>query len=114
MKWLDLNSKVQWWASEPFSIPYISPMDGRRHNYWPDFVFCIENTEGQTKTVMVEVKPESETRPPPVQKRKTKQYMNKVATWGKNRAKWNAAKMLCESRGWDFKVWTERVLNPKN
>lgn len=112
MKWLDMNSKVLWWSSEPFSIPYVSPIDGRSHNYWPDFMFCIETKDGTKKQVMVEVKPEEQTRPPTPQQRKTKAYMNKVTTWGKNQAKWKAAKYLCENKGWDFQVWTEKTLNP--
>lgn len=111
MKWLDTNSKVKWWASEPFPVPYISPIDGKQHSYWPDFVFCIETKSGAERRVMVEVKPENQTIPPKQQARKTRAYMNKVATWGKNQAKWKAAKQLCESKNMDFQVWTEKTLN---
>lgn len=110
MKWLDMNSKVIWWSSEPFPVKYISPMDGRPHNYWPDFHICWETKTGKRKIVLVEVKPGNQTKPPPKQTRKTKKYLNKVATWGKNKAKWKAANMLCENKGWDFQIWTEKII----
>ena len=49
MGWLDTNSKVVWWASEPFAIPYICPSDNKQHSYWPDFLFAIECKDGTVK-----------------------------------------------------------------
>ena len=37
MKYLDSHNDVLYWASEEFSIPYRSPIDGRMHRYFPDF-----------------------------------------------------------------------------
>ena len=42
MIWLDTHSKVKSWVSEELVIPYISPVDNRRHRYFPDFLACIE------------------------------------------------------------------------
>ncbi len=112
MKWMDTNSKVKWWSSEPFPIPYISPIDGKKHNYWPDFIFCIDNKEGKEQRILVEVKPLAQTKAPPKQKRRTRAYINRVQTWGKNQAKWKAAKILCENQNWQFSIWTEKTKIP--
>ena len=37
MVWCDRNINVEEWGSEEIIIPYISPVDGRVHRYFPDF-----------------------------------------------------------------------------
>jgi len=107
MSWLDLNDNIISWASEEVIIPYISPVDNRYHKYFPDFLVKVKTREGTTKTMMLEVKPKKQTRPPEPQKRKTKQYINEVVTWGVNQSKWKAAEEYCLDRGWEFKILTE-------
>jgi hypothetical protein len=107
MHWLDTNSNVVSWASEEITIPYISPVDNRYHRYFPDFVVKVRTQTGQLKTLMLEVKPKNQTKPPEVQKRKTKRYINEVVTWGVNQSKWKAAQEYCADRGWEFKIITE-------
>jgi len=107
MDWLDRNESVIYWASEEVIVPYKSPVDGRMHRYFPDFVIKVKSKDGQTKTIMLEVKPKKQTRPPQPQKRMTKQYINEVVTWGINEAKWKAANEFCLDRGWEFKIMTE-------
>jgi hypothetical protein len=107
MSWLDLNDNIISWASEEVIIPYISPVDNRYHRYFPDFLVKVKTREGATKTMMLEVKPKKQTRPPEPQKRKTKQYINEVVTWGINQSKWKAAEEYCLDRGWEFKILTE-------
>jgi hypothetical protein len=107
MSWLDLNDNIISWASEEVIIPYISPVDNRYHRYFPDFLVKVKTREGTTKTMMLEVKPKKQTRPPEPQKRKTKQYINEVVTWGVNQSKWKAAEEYCLDRGWEFKILTE-------
>jgi hypothetical protein len=107
MSWLDLNDNIISWASEEVIIPYISPVDNRYHRYFPDFLVKVKTREGTTKTMMLEVKPKKQTRPPEPQKRKTKQYINEVVTWGINQSKWKAAEEYCLDRGWEFKILTE-------
>ena len=107
MDWFDRNPNVISWASEEVIIPYKSPVDGKFHRYFPDFVVKIREQTGKTKTVMIEVKPKKQTMEPPVQRRVTKQYINEVATWGVNQAKWKAATEYCLDRGWEFKLMTE-------
>ena len=62
---------------------------------------------GDVKTYLVEIKPDKQTRPPEVPKRKTRQYINEVMTWGKNDAKWRAAREYCKDRGIEFIILTE-------
>lgn len=106
MDWLDRNDDIISWASEELAIPYISPVDGRKHRYFPDFLVKVKTKTG-TKTMMLEIKPAKQARPPEPRKRVTKQYINEVTTWGVNQAKWKAAEEYCLDRGWQFSVLTE-------
>jgi hypothetical protein len=107
MSWLDRNDNIVSWASEELIIPYISPVDGRRHRYFPDFLVKVKTRDGLVKTMILEVKPKKQTEKPEQRKRITKQYINEVATWGVNQAKWKAATEFCLDRGWEFKILTE-------
>jgi hypothetical protein len=106
MDWLDRNPNIISWASEELIVPYKSPVDGRFHRYFPDFVVKVKTRMG-TKTMMLEVKPKKQTREPEKKKRITKQYIQEVTTWGVNQAKWKAANEYCLDRGWEFKILTE-------
>jgi hypothetical protein len=107
MNWLDKNPSILSWASEEVIIPYRSPVDGRVHRYFPDFVVKSQGRDGSTKTMMIEVKPKKQTMEPEKKKRVTKQYINEVVTWGVNQAKWKAATEYCLDRGWQFMLMTE-------
>jgi hypothetical protein len=107
MNWLDINVNVLSWASEEIQIPYLSPVDSRWHRYFPDFLVKMKTKDGTIRVVMMEVKPKKQSRPPEQGKRVTKQYIQEVATWGVNQAKWKAAEEFCLDRGWEFKVITE-------
>lgn len=109
MKYLDENSKVINWASEELQIPYVSPIDNKVHRYFPDFVVKALDKDEKEVTMVLEVKPEKQTRPP-TQKRKTKQYLQEVVTYAINEAKWNAAELFCKEHGWKFKILTEKEL----
>lgn len=107
MSWLDQNPSIISWASEELIVPYISPVDNRRHRYFPDFIVKIKTRDGTVKTMMLEVKPKKQTLRPEPRKRVTKQYINEVTTYGVNQAKWKAATEYCLDRGWEFKLITE-------
>lgn len=114
MTYLDAHKDVLEWASEEFSIPYISPIDGRVHRYYPDFWIRQRNrTTGAVEVRVIEVKPAKQTKPPPVQTRRTKRYISEVVTWGINEAKWKAATNYCNHRGWTFSIMTEKELGIK-
>lgn len=107
---LDTNPNVIWWRSEEVVIPYRSPVDGRIHRYFPDFIVNLKNKEGKLETLMIEVKPKSQTQEPKKQTKMTKKYLNEVFTWGVNQAKWKSAEEYCRDRGWSFRLFTEKEL----
>ena len=107
MDYFDKNPDFISWSSEEMCVPYVSPVDGRRHRYFPDFIVKTRNkTTGQLNTFMIEVKPDKQSRPPQKKSRKTKQYITEVVTWGINQAKWKAAIDYCKDRNWQFMVMT--------
>lgn len=116
---LDRHPDVIWWQSEELIVPYYSPIDGKRHRYFPDVIAHIKTANGGTKTLMIEIKPKGQTRPPDVKNKVTakgnvsRRYINEVKTWGINEAKWKAAKMYCAQKGWEFQIWTEDQLGIK-
>lgn len=116
---VDEHPDVIWWQSEEVIVPYVSPIDGRRHRYFPDVIVHRKTTEGKTKTIMIEIKPKSQTRPPDIRKKNTpngklsRRYLNEVKTWGVNEAKWKAARNYCADRGWEFVIYTEDHLGVK-
>jgi len=111
MNWCDLNSDVVQWGSEEVVIPYRSPVDGRMHRYFVDFIVKVrDKNTGKITTRLVEVKPYRYTQEPKIPKRKTKRFLQEVAQWGVNRAKWEAAEEFCLDRGWKFMIVTEKEL----
>jgi hypothetical protein len=109
MKWLDDNPNVIWWASEEIAIPYKSPIDQRVHRYFPDFIVKLKQKNGKETTLILEVKPESQTKQP-VRKRKTQRFIQESVTYAVNQEKWRAADLFCKEHGWQFKLITEKEL----
>jgi hypothetical protein len=107
MVYCDSNNNVLEWGSEEVIIPYVSPIDGRVHRYFPDFYVKVKQSDGSVKRLIIEVKPKSQCSPPKQPKRKTKHFLNEVMTWGVNEAKWKAAIKFCKDRGMEFKILTE-------
>lgn len=111
MEYLDDNKNVLEWASEELYIWYKSPVDGKWHRYFPDFIMTAINKKGDVETFILEVKPYKQTIEPETRKkRKTKALVEEVVTWGINSSKWEAAKQYCEKRGWKFRLITEKEL----
>ena len=106
-QWCDNNSNVVKWSSETTVIPYVCPTDNRPHRYFVDFKIQVKDVNGGTKTYVVEVKPDKQTRPPEIPARRSKSFINEVMTWGKNDAKWKAAREYCKDRGYEFVILTE-------
>jgi len=109
MKYLDENPSVIWWASEELPIPYRSPVDNRIHRYFPDFIVKVQRKDGLVMTYILEIKPESQTKMP-VQKRRTRKFIQEAATYAINQEKWRAADIFCKEHGWQFKILTENDL----
>jgi len=110
MRWCDRNTNVLAYGSEEFSIPYVSPLDNRVHRYYPDFLIKVKETTGATKTYLIEVKPDKQTRPPKKGKRVTKSFIYESKTWAVNQAKWEAAVEFCKDHRINFKIITEKEL----
>ena len=111
MRYCDLNESVNQWQSEEFWIPYKSPLDGKIHRYFPDFFVKYKDSKGNTRTVVIEIKPKKEVLMPEQNpKRRTKAWANKVQTWVVNQAKWKAAKEFCDDRKYEFRIMTEEDL----
>lgn len=107
---LDDDPNVIEWSNEEIIIPYLSPIDGRWHRYFPDFFVRVKNRHGVQEAMILEVKPLKQAVPPQLKKRITRQYIQEVATYGINEAKWKAATEYCKDRNWTFKVITEKDL----
>lgn len=109
MRYLDENPNIIWWGSEELPIPYLSPIDKKKHRYFPDFIAKIRKNDGKVMTYIIEVKPEKQTKPP-TQKRKTKTFIQESMTYEVNKAKWYAAEEFCKDHGWQFLILTEKHL----
>lgn len=104
-KYLDENTNIIRWSSEEIKIPYISTIDRKIHQYYPDFVFETTKNE-QIETFVVEIKPKKQTTKPTPKKNK-RAYLNECITYETNSCKWKAANAYCEDKGWMFKILTE-------
>ena len=107
MVYLDTNPDITEWGSEEIVIPYVSPLDGKRHRYFPDFYVKTNNGD----KFLVEIKPKYQTRPPKKSKSKGR-YIREMKEWGRNQAKWEAAENVCDRHGWKFIILTEDHINP--
>lgn len=119
-RYIDDHPDVLWWQSEEVIVPYMSPIDGKRHRYYPDVVVKKRLPDSTTETIMIEIKPYAQTRPPDIKKknstpsgRLSRRYINEVKTYGVNESKWKAARQYCADRGWKFEIFTEHELGIK-
>ena len=111
MQYCDLTESVNTWKSEEFWIPYRSPIDNKVHRYFPDFFVKYKDKDGNTRTLVVEIKPAKELKMPDTNpKRRTKSWAYSVKTWAVNQAKFSAAREYCADRGYEFQIFTERQL----
>ncbi len=106
MRYFDKHPDIAEWSSEEIFVPYISPLDNRVHRYFPDFIIRTINN----KTIMIEVKPHSQTLAPIKGKKKDKTFLYEVKNYGINSAKWKYAREYCKKKGWGFEILTEKEL----
>ena len=97
------------WGSEEFFIPYRAP-DGKVRRYFPDFIMKVKESNGGTKTYVIEVNPAKQTRPPKKRKKVTSSYLYECKTYAMNQAKWSAASEWCKDKRIEFKIITEKEL----
>lgn len=113
LNYCDTHPEIIKYASEELVIPYISPVDGKPHRYFVDFVILVRTKSGEMKKFAVEVKPYAQTLPPTLQPKNSKQRMrliNEVTTYSVNQAKWIAAEQYCRKKNMEFVILTEKQL----
>lgn len=119
MKDLDESSSVEAWSSEGLAIPYYDPMKpnpitkkrGKNRRYFPDFIVKKRGKDGRTETLVIEIKPAHEMKPPVPNPKKSKRKLNKEAsTFATNLSKWKACKAFCDKQKWRFMVLNENDL----
>jgi hypothetical protein len=112
MKYCDENEKILQWSYEPdrplsyidfSSIDEKTNKPGKQRKYYIDFVVVYKTREGKQQIVYIEVKAHRETQPPP-----KNSNPKEMKTWIRNSSKWSAAKKFCESKGYLFRIVTER------
>ena len=105
MEWCERSNTVKLWGSECICISYTNPLDGKRHNYYPDFL--LELNDGTL--MLVEIKAYNQTVPPPADACDVNNYQ--YTEYVRNMAKWTAARTYCENNGMVFKIFTERTIS---
>lgn len=108
-----MTPSVVGYGSEELIVPYVSPLDGRVHRYFIDFVVLIRQPDGSVRKFAVEIKPYAQTQPPRVSSKRTvltESLKKKLDTYSVNQAKWEAAKAFCSKNNMSFIVLTERQL----
>ncbi|MEK4510133.1 TnsA endonuclease N-terminal domain-containing protein [Paenibacillus sp. FSL K6-2524] len=85
----DFDQEIQEIYHQPVCIYYT--VNGKKHRYYPDFKMISQNN----RVTIVEVK--------------TERFFNKQ----KNILKYEVGRRYCEEMGWDYKVFTEREIDPK-
>jgi hypothetical protein len=112
MRYLDNNVNILTWGSESVIIPYISPKDGKMHRYYVDLVASLKDRNGVIKKLLIEVKPEKQTKPPTITNRKKQSTLiYEKVTWAVNQCKWDAARQWAKSKGYTFLILNEKHLN---
>ena len=105
MSFLDGNTSVLAWASEEFSIKYVSPLDNKVHRYFCDFLAKIQSKNGDIKMYLLEVKPHAERFIPTTKNKKL--FLTQMQTYLVNQAKWKAAEEFCKLKNIIFLVLDE-------
>lgn len=108
MRWCDLNPSVVLWNSEGIQVPYYSQADGKDRRYFVDFLIKMKTADGDLQTVMIEIKPDAQTRPPVRRgRKKAETYLQECYTFQVNQDKWRHATKFAEDNGAIFRVLTE-------
>ena len=102
MTFCDTHKNVTHWASESMSIPYRSPLDGKVHQYIPDFFVVYQNKYGKQLAEVVEIKPKKQS----LIESRTANARDRAVV-AVNHAKWASAMAYCKQNGLTFRVLTE-------
>ena len=107
MLYVDRNPNIVSWGYEGTTIKYFDRARGKVRRYFIDFSLVVK-VGPIYKTVWIEIKPESETHAP---RGRARNDSKAQMTWMTNQSKWEAAKALAKSKGYEFHVITEKQLN---
>ena len=114
MVYCDESAWVLEWSSEEVVVPYYSPVDKKWHRYFVDFWMKYRDKNKQIRTVLVEIKPASQTvQPKPKETptgRPSRRFLREAITYTVNQAKWAAAREYCADRKWEFNIITDKDL----
>lgn len=114
-RYADLNPYIIKWGSETVIIPYTDKYE-KLHKYYPDFYLETINPNDKSvyNKIIVEIKPEAETKPPIIPENMTVKRLQsleyQVKMYEKNVRKWASAKNWCKTRGFIFQIITEKNL----
>ena len=110
----DKNDSIVKWSSEPIAIEYYNPLDKKEHKYNVDFYIKVVKESGDAQEWIIEIKPENQTKKPIYEGKMTiaklKSYNRNMQIWITNQAKFKAAKIWAEKRGYKFGVIDENFL----
>lgn len=110
-KYLDENKNILRWSFEKIKIPYKSPIDEQLHYYIPDFLIEKRNRDNTVSVLLIEVKPEKQTKKPILTEKVSKRtYSKNMKTYLINEAKWNAARHFCKENDIKFVILTEKEI----
>lgn len=109
-KFLDNNPNILRWSSESIAIPYIKPTDNRVHRYYPDYWVEYKNKAGDIVHEIIEVKPESQTKPPVRRGKRKKTQVTEQLMYAINIAKWSACQQFCDKYDIKFRLVTEKQI----
>ena len=101
MRMCDSHPNITKWASENVKIPYRSPLDGKYHNYVPDFMVQYTDKNGSQHVELIEITPSTQT------SLKNARSRGDAMQTALNAAKWTAAQEWCQRKGIRFKVINE-------
>lgn len=108
--WCDRNPSVVMYSSEELIIPYFCRLDEKMHRYFVDFVVKFRTSDGNLKTVIIEIKPYKETIEPVRGRKREETWRQEVETWIKNQDKWVAAEAFAKKNNLEFIIMTENEL----
>lgn len=112
-KFFDESPAILKYASEEIVVPYINPIDGKQHRYFPDFIIKVKGSDGKIRNYMIEIKPTSDTIKPVKGRKRDKTFLNEAMTWEVNKAKWKYAEEFCKKHNMKFLVLTEKHIKRK-
>lgn len=112
-RWMDSTPAVIKWSSETVHIPYYSSCENKHRTYHMDFFIYYKTDNGESRKLLVEVKPYAQTIPPKKRgRKKLETFLNEHKTYQVNKDKWEAAKKYAANKGWGFVIMTEYELYP--